>query len=225
MPAPSYVIVWENNTFGHHKATRSHTWAGHSSMNIGSRFEADRDGDGPSETYVSFWPGTTTSFGVRAVMRSATTDASYKSLFTSDLVMERYLPDHFIELPHTEQAELQMQAAWREIRMTQGGAKYRNLRNNCSTIVSRILHAAGLCAHKWAVDHNFAWSPSDIKDLAIRAGGRQLKWDEVLAVLGDSGITEQRIKDVLPPGQYNARSGVYSSTGASVKFQQGGVRD
>ncbi len=218
---PSYVIVWENNTFGHSKVSGK-TWPGHAAINISKEFWLGDDAAG-AKNYVSYWPGGDgANFGVLGVLVSKKTKSQRNWSFADDMECEGYLPDHVIEMTTDAGKEKEMMAAWLSIHMKKGGGSYRNLRKNCSTIVSRILHAGGFYAHKWAVDNNFAWSPADVKDLALKAGGRAMTWDEFLTVLRGSFIKPEDLKDGNGIQVTMARSGKYCTTGAPVRFQQAG---
>jgi hypothetical protein len=213
----SYVIIWENNTFGHQKVN-GHTWPGHAAMNIGEHFH--NSGDPPAQnSYVSWWPTGGTGFGVKDVIKAFVKDifkpqeGRMHLTFYGDVNYERYLPDHIIRLESTEQNEDRMRAAWKAV--LDKDSSYKSLRKNCSTIVSRVLHAGGYYARKWALDCNFAWTPADVKKVALRAGGDLMRWADFLEVIKDSGI--------IPNGwPTRARSGRMCSTGAPVQFQQAG---
>lgn len=213
---PSYVIVWENNTFGHQKV-KGHTWPGHVSMNIGQTI-AFMNGD-IDQNYVSFWPGETAFFNPKGALFGKNTKAVKKWSIIEDMSVEKYLPDHVIEMETTEDKEKAMLAAWKAIANKAGGTTYKTLRKNCSTIVSRILHAGGFYAKKWAVDCNFAWTPADVKRLALKAGGRAMQWTEFLTILEASQIKPSFFMDSQGQVITMARSGKYCSTGAPCKFQ------
>jgi hypothetical protein len=84
-----------------------------------------------------------------------------------------------------------------------------------------VLHAAGFHAKKWAVDTNFAWSPADVRALAVAAGGKMLKWTEFLDVLKQSFIKADAFKGETGLVIDYARSGRFCSTGAKCKYQSG----
>jgi hypothetical protein len=110
-----------------------------------------------------------------------------------------------------------MRAAWRAVFLKNGGSSYRTLRKNCSTIVSRVLHAGGYHARKWSEDSNWVWSPADVARLARRAGGENMTWDDFLLCLGVS-----RISPIDWGFDVEARSGRYYTTGAPCRFQRDG---
>jgi len=214
----SYVILWENNTSGH-RAVKGKTWPGHAAMNIGDSFKQTKD-----EPYVSWWPSTGASFSVPGIIGGVLTPKVLSSAGEShqtlvmDIKEETYLPDHIIRLKTTNEQEQKMVGAWKEIRMRVGGefkTKYHALRQNCSTIVSRVLHAGGYHSHKWSVDTNWAWSPADVRVL-LRGKGSYTQWNDFLTVLKESGIEEATI----PVKQ--ARSGILCTTGAPCRFQNEG---
>ncbi|AMV30011.1 hypothetical protein VT84_36800 [Gemmata sp. SH-PL17] len=217
---PTYVILWENNTVGH-KAVSGKTWSGHAAMNIGDKFQI-RDKRGGEKCYVSWWPQSAQKFsGFGIALKTLVPTALSKEglseqFFIQDIVSEKYLPDHVIRLDTNPQQENNMRAAWKEISNTfsEKGTKYHALRQNCSTIVSRVLHAGGYHGFKWSVDTKWAWSPADIRKL-VRGQGHFMKWKEFLVVLDKSGIKESD----LPSKQ--ARSGRLCTTGAPCRFQQG----
>jgi hypothetical protein len=213
----SYVIVWENNTFGHQKV-RGRVWPGHAAMNLGDIFDKQRVSS-ELNSYVSWWPYEGTDFDIRALFAKA--QGGYpSSTLLSDIDSEGYLPDHVIRMPTTDEQERQMRAEWRAVFLKDGGSSYKNLRKNCSTIVSRVLHAGGFHAKKWSVDCNWVWSPADVARLARKAGGKHLSWQDFLRILSMSDITPGQMRDRDTDQQIDhARSGSYCSTGAPVRFQ------
>jgi hypothetical protein len=210
----SYVIVWENNTFGHQKV-KEHTWPGHSSMNIGNAF--DKETGSPSSNYVSWWPvGHAAQFDLLGALSGAQ-KGTRSSSFIRDVIFEGYLPDHVIKMATTAEQEEKMRAAWCSIFNKRGGASYKEFRKNCSTIVARILHARGVHAKKWAVDCNWVWTPADVAGLAKGAGGASMKWRDFQGVLAASKIDLRTCCKVD-----KARSGRFCTTGAPCKYQQDG---
>ncbi|MBM3979883.1 MAG: hypothetical protein FJ304_06295 [Planctomycetes bacterium] len=212
---PSYVIVWENNTFGHQKVS-GHTWPGHFAINIGNIFD-DADMARVFNSYVSWWPGEGADFGVKGVIKAMFKKAQKGDrnlTFDEDVDAEGYLPDHFIKLDTTDEQEKKMKAEWLSVLTKKGGSTYKNLRKNCSMICSRVLHAGGFYAKKWAVDNNFACSPGDIRALACCSGGKLMKWTDVMDVLKKSGITAANLS------AKEARSGVFCSTDAPCNYQK-----
>jgi hypothetical protein len=212
---PSYVIVWENNTFGHRKV-EGRTWPGHAAMNIGGIFDKGAVSVAMN-SYVSWWPSDGASFGVKDLMKSVFTSqkGDHNPTIIDDIGSEGYLPDHVIFMNSSDDSEANMKAEWRTVFNKPGGASYKNLRKNCSTIVSRVLHAGGFHAKKWAVDCNFVWTPADVRKLAEGAGGGRMTWAQFLDVLQSNGIAEGD----LPEDE--ARSGIYCSTGAPCRYQAG----
>lgn len=214
---PSYVFVWENNTFGHQKVS-GHTWPGHSAMNIGKEFWFSDDG-ATQQNYVSWWPSEGASFGVLGALFGKNQKGGFTLCLMDDVENEGYLPDHVIELQTTAKQEGQMMAEWKSVLNKKGGSSYKTLRKNCSTICSRVLHAGGFHAKKWAVDNNFVWSPADIRALAVASGGTMLPWTAFLRVLGPCFIKAEHFKDDDGKLINYARSGRYCSTGVTCKYQ------
>jgi hypothetical protein len=218
----SYVIIWENNTIGHQKV-RGLTWAGHAAMNIGDIFDKGRV-HSQLNSYVSWWPEHTTHFDVRALFSKAQAGHTHVSLL-SDINSEEYLPDHVICMKSTDAQEGMMRAEWRSVFLKEGGSSYKNLHKNCSTIVSRVLHAGGFHARKWSVESNWVWTPSDVAKLARAAGGKHMTWEQFLGVLKYSDITwDQMIDSDTNMRIERARSGVYCSTGVPVWHQEDALR-
>jgi hypothetical protein len=218
--AASYLIVWENNTAGHRKVS-GYTWPGHVALNIGNYFECDASVKGADEKYVSWWPGGDGAvFGVGDLVKSVFTKSkkgSHSLCFFSDIESEGYLPDHVIELRTTTNQETAMTAEWKTVFMKRSGASYANLRKNCSTIVARVLHAAGFHAQKWAVDSNWVWTPADVRKLAEKVGGVRLRWNDFA-----DRVIQLSAKTVssMAGGIDSARSGRLCSTGAPCAHQQ-----
>jgi hypothetical protein len=114
-----------------------------------------------------------------------------------------------------------------------GKQEYNFLRKNCSTIVSRVLHAGGFLTKKWSVGTQWVWSPADVRMLARRVGGSYVKWTDFLKVLDDSGIKGDTLlkfrehetkkgkkkKPDCTLAHMKARSGKLCTTGAPCEFQ------
>jgi hypothetical protein len=169
--------------------------------------------------YVSWWPSVNIgSFGIKGLLKRNKKGRRNLTL-AHDILDEGYLMDHVIKLDTDAGVEARMQAEWNAIR-TKKKASYGAFRKNCSTIVSRVLHAGGLHAFKWAEDNNWVWAPSDVRRLALRAGGTLMKWRDFRdKVLSSSGLSS---------GEWNyinhARSGRFCTCGAPVEHQQDGYR-
>jgi len=216
---PSYVFVWENNTFGHSKV-KGRTWPGHSSINISKEFWGS-DEAAMAKNYASFWPSKSADFGVIGALFSKKQKGDSNTTFEDDIYAEGYLPDHVIEMPTDGAKERLMLASWLTILLKKGGSNYRTLRKNCSTVVSRILHAGGYHAKKWAVDCNFAWSPADIKNLAVAAGGTLMTWDAFCVVYKASFMRLQDLTNSKGQQVTWARDSALCSTGAPCRFNNG----
>lgn len=211
---PSYVIVWENNTLGH-RAVSGKTWPGHAALNIGGTFDSRKKRG--KNGYVSWFPAEFADFNAKGVLKAVFTrpQAGVRHCyFDEDVDAETYLPDHIIRLDSSEESELKMLAAWKEVYLN-GTLKYRNLRQNCSTIVARVLHAGGFHGKKWSVDNNWTWSPGDIRVLARSVGGAFTSWHDFKRILLTSGIDPSTL-----PYQ-TARSGRLCTTGVECAFQKG----
>lgn len=227
---PSYIFVWEQNMYQNQKVA-GHTWPGHSSLNIGSRFITGREGpkDGATieeilefgrtfvDNYVSWWPTKPPGgFGVAGALSPKKIKGIAGGDLASDIIRETYLPDHVIQLDTTTNEEALMQAEWKAIRRKRN-ASYKIFRKNCSTIVSRVLQAGGYYSQKWAENTNWVWAPSDILRLSLAAGGVQILWKDFSKLISKAGI---KISDI----QYirEARSGLFCSCGAPVAYQKNG---
>ena len=215
----SHVFVWENNTIGH-QHVKGFQWPGHSSINIGKEFWYETEA-ATQMNYVSWWPSEGASFGVMGALFGRKQKGTVTLTLMEDVENEGYLPDHVIELQTSKEQEAAMMAEWKTVYMKSKGSSYRTLRKNCSTICSRVLHAGGFHAKKWAVENNFAWSPANIRALAVAAGGTMLPWTAFLRVLQDSFIKASNFKDSSGKLIDYARSGRYCSTGVPCKYQSG----
>jgi hypothetical protein len=186
-------------------------------MNIGNHFH-NRDIVQPDvNSYVSWWPGMDgADFGIKDFVKDIFKPQEGRRNLTLnlDLNIEGYLPDHIIRMNSSEAKENDMRAAWRAV--LDKDSHYKSMRKNCSTIVSRVLHAGGFHARKWALNCNFAWTPADVKKLALSAGGTLMRWDDFVEILEQSGIN-------MFGWPTQARSGRFCSTGVPVKYQQNGV--
>lgn len=215
---PSYVILWENNTSGH-RAVSGKTWAGHAALNVGSIFPTPNKRS--TKSYVSWWPQSAQKFSVFGIIGKALTPQALskageaEQFFLQDVADEKYLPDHVIELRTADDQESRMLGEWKTISntFTESQTKYHALRQNCSTIVSRVLHAGGFYSHKWSVDTHWAWTPADVR-VMLRGRGRYMSWAEFLQVLSNSGIRESDLPVSV------ARSGRLCTTGAECRFQK-----
>jgi len=221
----SIVFVWENNTAGHCKV-QGKTWSGHASMNIGDDFSGLKNGN-IQGTYVSWWPKKRAKFEVGEVIKAAfkfkkkgTTNLD----FVLDCHSEGFLPDHIISIPTTGGQEERMMSAWMQVYHV-NEEKYSNLRNNCSTIVSRVLHAAGIGAEKWSENHHSFWTPACIRILARSAKGTFLSWKKFNELQKETSGADFARYVYDPQGRGlvhvdEARSGYYCSTGVPCKFQR-----
>lgn len=231
----SFVFVWENN-LGTHTKIRGHTWPGHASINIGTAFDEPRknyetaNDNGILETpiarnYVSWFPSQGANFGFLDIFAKKQLGHAMTS-FVDDVASEAYFPDHVIALACTEDNINHMMAEWQTIRLKPSGASYKSFRKNCSTIVSRVLHAGGFYAFKWAVDNNFVWTPADILKLALEAGGELMEWAEFLDIVDEDNFQANPtfypdLKDHNGRRIDCARDRAICTTGAKCRFFNG----
>lgn len=241
----SYVFVWENN-LGSNKKVRGHTWPGHASMNIGEYFGQRVDNyEDSNRNYVSWFPSKGADFGFAALFAKKQRGTALSSII-SDIRSEGYFPDHIIRMACSMEAIDGMLTEWNLIRLKPSGASYKSFRKNCSTIVSRVLHAGGFYAYKWALDNNLVWTPVDIAKLAYAAGGKLVMWDEfkehvlgedyqeLLAELETQKLWNRELiegmEDDDNPDHYtwtvkreidSARDSAFCKTGAPCRFNNG----
>ena len=212
----SFVIIWEQNMYSNKKKNIAHEWPGHAAINIGEAFEKPRVA--LNGNYASWLPSANIgSFGVKGFFKR-NKEASWNFSIAEDIVYETYLPDHVIKLDTDAAKENAMQAEWNAIR-NKKNASYAAFRKNCSTIVSRILHAGGFYSRKWAENNNWVWAPSDIRQLATSAGGTFMKWKDVRTILSASGLNAADWGQI-----WLARSGAFCTTGAPVYKQKEGYK-
>lgn len=231
MPSNVYVIIWENN-MGGNKKLKGHTWPGHAAINLGDHFDEQRDGKygvtGPTDApgalfnYVSWFPSEGSDFGFLDIFKFKQL-GSPNSSFIDDIQCEGYYPDHVIKLACSDNALNQMIAEWRLIRLKPSGASYKAFRKNCSTIVSRVLHAGGFYAQKWAIDKNAIWTPANVLKLALAVGGVQMDWEEFLTLLQSSPGASPADWVLRSRGRVIdcARDRAFCSTGAPCRFNGG----
>ena len=233
----SYVFVCEQNMYGQNKAggAAGRTWPGHSSMNIGDHFDgaqtftptpalatdaaiAELDTwrkNNLTRNYVSYWPATAgATFGAADVFGKRDHSRAVFSV-AEDISQEGYLPDWIIKLNSGAGKENDMLGEWATIR-DKPNSTYGAFKKNCSTIVSRVLHAGGYHAKKWAVDCNWVWAPGDVRRLALKVGGQPLTWAQFEPLLTAAGI---------PPSKYGfkdyTRDAAYGNIGVPAKHYFG----
>lgn len=236
---PSLVFVWENNTAGH-RCKPGFEWPGHASMAIGGSLNS-------ADNYVSWWPGSSKTFGPVAMIGTALLPRGLfkkgisEDNFFYDIVSEGYLPDHVVYLDTSDSMNLAMRAEWQSTRngwFGKGGIlkyAYNPLKRNCSTIVSRVLAAGGCKTKKWAFNNNYVWTPADVLRLALnsKVGNPQLiSWESFLKCYPNTieatlvntlqMINENRATDNRGAyGQLMARSGLLCTTGAPLHHDKG----
>ena len=170
----------------------------------------------------------TESVSVRSKGGAGKSRAVLGTSIVEDIIYEGFLPDHVIHLPTTLDQERQMRNEWSLIAQyaqysrtrtslfsapKEVTASYREFRKNAATVVSRVLHAGGFHARKWAVDSNWAWTPADVAKLARKAGGTNITWTAFLSVLNTGGITPADFDWVT-----QARSRRCCTTGVPCRF-------
>jgi hypothetical protein len=228
---PSFVIVWEQNMYLQ-KEIGGREWPGHAALNIGTHFDPksftpdyksalstdeqyDQFKKALKLNYVSYWPNTVgATFGLADVFGKRSKARCNRSV-ADDIAAEGYLPDWVIRLDTDAQQEQAMLAEWATVRDKPKGT-YGAFKKNCSTIVSRVLHAGGFYAKKWAVNCNWVWAPGDVRRLALKAGGTPLDWATFQPILAAGGI--------LPAHYGNkdfARDAAYNHIGVPSKFNLG----
>jgi hypothetical protein len=227
----SYIFVWEQNMYLQKRISK-HAWPGHASMNIGNHFDSkvyspptDRTIDqmaaykdyldSLSHNYVSYWPNTAgATFGAADVFAKRSRAKNLRSV-AEDIKMEQCLPDWVIKLDSDKAEEALMQSEWNTIR-EKAKKTYGAFKKNCSTVVSRVLHAGGFYARKWAVDCNWVWTPGDVRRLALKVGGLEMTWAQFEPVLTAAGF---------PPSSYGfkdyARDAAYNRIGTPSKYNWG----
>jgi hypothetical protein len=230
----SFIFVWEQNMYLQ-KEIAGHEWPGHSSMNIGNHFDGAQTftptrGLSPAaglaeldtwrknnltRNYVSYWPATRgATFGLADILGKRDAGKPKYSI-ADDINAEGYLPDWVIKLNTDATKEQDMLAEWATIR-DKPNSTYGAFKKNCSTIVSRVLHAGGFYAKKWAVNCNWVWAPGDVRRLALKVGGVPLKWSDFASILAAAGI---------PPSKYLSRDytrdAAYSNIGVPSKYYWG----
>jgi hypothetical protein len=227
----SYIFIWEQNMYLQ-KEIGGREWPGHSSMNIGDHFDPKSftpNYNSPvdvgqqyadyqatlSKNYVSYWPATAgATFGAADFFGKRSKGACKRSV-ADDILAEGYLPDWVIKLDTDDNEERDMLAEWATVRDKPKGT-YGAFKKNCSTVVSRVLHAGGFYAKKWAVNCNWVWAPGDVRRLALKVGGRALDWATFQPILTAGGIS---------PADYSnkdfARDEAYNHIGVPSKFNFG----
>lgn len=140
---------------------------GHAAIAIGNATLGNAD---PISTYsyASWFPGGAGVDGKKDLNTNVEREAC---TFEEDCLSEGdgeggyRIPEHMIRLPNLKAAH--MQSEWGRIRVSVN--TYNLLRNNCSTIVARILRhgmsgGQSVYAGYWA--HCAYWTPTDVKKLA-----------------------------------------------------------
>ncbi|VTR96205.1 Uncharacterized protein OS=Acidiphilium multivorum (strain DSM 11245 / JCM 8867 / AIU301) GN=ACMV_24800 PE=4 SV=1 [Gemmata massiliana] len=223
----SYVFVWEQNMYLQ-KEVSGREWPGHSSMNIGDTFDAAFVNNpnsnvsqmdqftaytgGLTKNYVSYWPNTAAAtFGVADVFGTRKQSRCKRSV-VEDLQAEGYLPDWVIKLNTNTNQETRMMSEWASIR-DKPKSTYGAFKKNCSTIVSRVMHAGGLYAKKWAVNCNWVWAPGDVRQLALKVGGQPMTWANFVPLLGATAAQITK--------KYYVRETAYNHVGAEPKHHHG----
>ena len=215
-------IIWENNMLaGGREAVNPRTnkvvhWPGHTSMLIDDVWHGRYEASSPN--YVSWWPSGAASSNARWGMGLESSIAGMrvgggapKTNFISDVIGEKYLPDHIIRINTTVAQQQLMVAKWMAIREKQG-ANYRALYKNCSTIVARVMRAGDIstgASNFWRA-HALVWTPNKIKEYALAAGGVSMTWAALYTEINTA--TQVTYSDW--GGQKKARDRRYCSSGA-----------
>ncbi len=197
----SLIYVWENNVLGMGRS--KHSWVGHASMNIGD--ELDSLGNGVLadwDDHVSWVPAEVEGVGEKRKKGYAASSGGGRIPHViSDVEYETYWPDHVIHIPDGGRDLLKARATWTQIAI-QPRATYKMLSRNCSDIVAKVMRAAGFRGSAW-VKHNLIWTPINIRDYALAAGGRYLTMAEFEDVLDAANLEPDDFVDEnnLPIGR------------------------
>lgn len=170
------ILVW-NNQMGVHM----NRYPGHASMMIGNSWN-DREG----KNFVSWIPDTDDPKGGIFGRGNLT--------LLADLQFEGYAPDHIIEMPDSLD-QGRMLAEWTKIR-NKANAHYDIHRKNCSTILARVLAAAGAKAG-FLASHNLIWTPLKVKRLAMDMGGSEKTWASLLIEARAAGYLTNSERELL----------------------------
>ncbi len=198
-------------------------------MQIGDDFTETIDGN-DSNQYVSWWPTEEANFTVGTALKSIFEKRKVGKTtinFKTDCVSEGYLPDHIIQLDTSTDQEDNMSAAWKAVYLKPKhgvvvGSTFSNLRKNCSTIVSRVIHAANLYSLKWSENHHSFWTPAKIYKLALSVRGTLMTWDEFNDIQTATSGSDLAEGIVGNKGKLinKARSGAYCTLGLPCEYQQ-----
>ncbi len=207
---PSYVFVWHDN-LAKTRRVQEVKWVGHAAMNIGDRFSL---GVNESQSnYVSWWPSEGAKFSWIGLLMSYAKlndqNGDVQPCLPADVISERYLPDHIIELPSDVHQEEQMRESWNSIRARPGS--YNSVWQNCSTMVARILDDAGLLPAKSKV-----WTPTVLNDVISK-----IKNCRRMTCAGMTDIIENGKGIVVKEHIVitHARSGAYCTIEVPVLYQ------
>jgi len=209
---PSYVFIWQDNLLKSRRVQEA-KWVGHAALNIGDHFSLGAKKD--SANYVSWWPSKVAKFSWIGILlsyaRLKSQEGTAQPSFPADVVCEKYLPDHIVELPTNAREEQQMVKAWNSFVSTFQG-KYNSVWKNCSTMVATILAGAGL--HQI---NRKMWTPTLLHQVVSAIASSQHKlWADMVPVLEHG--QEIKVKEDIVIG--HARSGAYCTIGVPTLFQR-----
>ena len=208
---PSYVFIWQDNLVKDRRVKEA-KWVGHAAMNIGDHFSLGAKSD-PSN-YVSWWPSQSAKFSWFGILVSFARLKSQRGQaqpsLPADVVSEKYLPDHIIEVPSKLADERKMRTAWNAF-VSSSRRSYNNIWENCATTVATILDGAGLLPEKRPV-----WRPTILHDVvATISGNKRLSWPALIPIIERGGEIDLKKHIVIT----HARSGAYCTSGVPVLYQ------
>ena len=234
------IFIWNNNVWG-----RGHHYPGHVSINITDEWSRSYAKNN-TDNYVSWWPHANSSLASGSGHKMAEPKAN---IFT-DLVAEKYAPDHIIRLTSTIQQKENMKKAWTAIRTKEvktqriqmrgvggvpvtyadvpvggTGPSYRYYKKNCSVIVQKVLKAGG---YNWGNSNLFhmkstIWTPLNIKRLAMSyKGAKTISWEHFVSELINAGSINKAQKVSLD--WYLKRALKHGSSGATPRNFSGGLK-
>lgn len=193
----SLIYIWENNILpgGRMTLARGHKWVGHASMNISDTLDPLGNGLlGDWDNHVSWVPADVDGVAEKRVKGyAASSGGGNLSHIVHDVQYETYWPDHVIHIPDAGRDLLRAQAVWNEIR-NRPRATYKMLTESCSTVVARVMRAAGFSGNAWT-DHSLIWTPIKVRKFALAAGGTYLTFAQFAGHLVNAGLNDGSFSD------------------------------